>query len=94
MSRNKEDKEHLNNLVELGCCVCLREGHGYSKPEIHHIRSRAGAGQRSKDKEALGLCPPHHRTGGYGVAFHAGKKGFESRYGTEEELLAWTMERI
>jgi hypothetical protein len=94
MARNKADKEHLNKLVELGCCVCLREGFGASPAEVHHIRSRAGAGQRSADMDAIPLCAQHHRTGGYGVAFHAGKKGFESRYGTEEELLAWTMERI
>lgn len=94
MGRTKADKEHLAKLVELGCCVCQREGHGYSQPEIHHIRSRAGAGQRSSDHEAIPLCAAHHRVGGYGIAFHAGKKGFEERYGTEEELLFWTLERI
>lgn len=32
--------------------------------------------------------PPHHRTGGYGVAIHAGQKKWEGIYGTEESLLA------
>lgn len=27
-------------------------------------------------------------TGGHGIAFHAGKQAFESKYGTERELLA------
>ena len=33
------------------------------------------------------LCPEHHRTGGKGVAIHAGQKTWEAIFGTEEELI-------
>jgi hypothetical protein len=36
----------------------------------------------------------HHQHGGYGVAFHAGKKAFEERFGTETELLEWLKARL
>jgi len=37
----------------------------------------------------LPLCPPHHRTGGLGVAIHDGRETWEKRYGSEESLLGW-----
>jgi hypothetical protein len=51
-------------------------------------------GQRASHFDAIGLCPTHHRTGGYGVAIHAGQKEWESRYGTELELLEYTREMM
>ncbi|MDQ7101923.1 Ref family recombination enhancement nuclease [Serratia sp. MF2] len=89
-NRTKKEKEHLEKLVELGCIVCLNEFEVYSLPEIHHIRSGQGAAQRSDDSEAIGLCHPHHRTGGPGVAIHAGQKTWQAKFGTERELLAKT----
>lgn len=88
----KSEKEHLNNLTEVGCIVCLALGYGYSKPEIHHLRHGVGMGQRNAHKKAIPLCHIHHRTGGYGVAFHAGKQAFEEKFGTELELLGKTQE--
>jgi hypothetical protein len=38
----------------------------------------------------LGLCPPHHRIGGHGVAYHAGPETWEENFGTERELLEQT----
>ena len=43
-------------------------------------------GQRNNNYNVIGLCPPHHQTGGHGVAFHAGKEAFEENFGTELEL--------
>lgn len=83
----KAEKEHLNALAELGCIVCLNLGYGKSPAEIHHIRHGVGMGQRNNHKNAIPLCHKHHRTGGYGVALHAGQKAFEDNYGTESELL-------
>lgn len=36
----------------------------------------------------------HHRTGGYGVAIHAGQKTWEKRYGTQRDLLTAIMEKV
>lgn len=88
MMTTKAEKAHLNALADLGCIVCRNLDYGYTQPEIHHIRHGVGMGQRNSHKNAIPLCHKHHRTGGHGVAFHAGKQAFESRYGTEIELLA------
>lgn len=89
-NRTKTDKKYLECISELGCIVCLNLGYEGTPCEIHHIRSGQGAGQRADDTEVIGLCHPHHRTGGYGIAFHAGKRAWEEKHGTERELLAQT----
>jgi hypothetical protein len=42
----------------------------------------------------LPLCHIHHQNGGYGVAFHAGKKEWQKNYGTEAELLEEVARRL
>jgi hypothetical protein len=84
---SKSDKQYFQDLVEIGCIVCKVHFGVYSVPEIHHIRTGQGAGQRANHKRTLPLCPAHHRTGGFGVAIHAGQKTWEGKYGTELELL-------
>ena len=91
---NKREREHLNRLSEMGCCVCTRMGFEPYKAEIHHLRTGQGMSQRSSHFDAIPLCEKHHRTGGYGVAIHAGQKEWESRYGTELELLEYTREMM
>jgi hypothetical protein len=49
---------------------------------------------RASNYDAIPLCHKHHRTGGYGVAFHAGKQAFEDQFGTEGELLEETYELL
>jgi hypothetical protein len=90
----RQDKVRFQKLVDLGCVVCLKEGHGHSQPEIHHIRKGQGMGQRAESAKTIPLCPQHHRVGGYGVALHAGQKEFESRYGDEQSLLEFTNKLI
>lgn len=85
---NKKDREYLSRLADLGCIVPLEDGDCGGLAEIHHIRDGQGLGQRASHHQTLALCAAHHRTGGYGVAFHAGRKEFERKYGTEAELLA------
>jgi hypothetical protein len=46
-----------------------------------------GLGMRNDYKNAIPLCPTHHRTGGHGVAYHAGRLAFEENFGSETELL-------
>lgn len=84
------DKIRFQKLVELGCIVCLRNGYGYSQPEIHHCRFAGSMGKKATSMETLPLCPQHHRLGSYGVAYHAGKVAFEENFGTEESLLQFT----
>jgi len=86
----KAEAAHMAAVADLGCIACIVIDIIGSPAECHHIRSKAGCGQRSSHMDVIGLCPPHHHTGGYGVAFHAGKIAFEQKFGTEEELLERT----
>jgi hypothetical protein len=78
---NKAEREHLAKIASFGCCICS------SPAEIHHIRTGLGMSQRASNYSVLPLCPRHHRLGGFGEAIHAGQREFESRYGSEIELL-------
>jgi hypothetical protein len=77
----KDEKKHLDKVASIGCIICHRPA------EIHHIRNGMGLSQRNSNYNVLPLCPEHHRTGGHGVAIHAGQKTFEANFGTESELL-------
>lgn len=90
----KKEKEYMAKLVQFGCVVCKRFHGVYTEPSIHHIREGMGMGQRNSTENCLPLCPNHHQHGGYGVAFHAGKKAFEKTYCSEMELLDWLKERL
>lgn len=83
----KAERQHLRRVAELGCIVCREQFCVFSPAEVHHLRIGCGAGQRASHYRTIPLCPPHHRTGGYGVAIHAGQKMWEDIYGTEESLL-------
>lgn len=84
---SKAEKEHMSRVVALGCIVCHNIGVMDCPAEIHHIRSGMGMGQRNDHFSTIPLCHTHHRTGQAGIAFHAGSKTWQERYGTEEELL-------
>jgi len=86
----KSDKQWMDDITSLGCVVCRNEGHGPTPAEVHHIRATAGMGQRADNTDSIPLCPPHHRLGGYGVAFHAGPAVWQEQFGTELELLSQT----
>lgn len=83
----KAERDHLSCVVALGCIVCRNLNYGETLAEIHHIRSGQGAALRADNYSSIPLCHPHHRTGGHGVAVHAGKKTWEKNFGTELELL-------
>jgi len=83
----KAEKSHLDKVQRLGCIACMRIGHYGTPAEIHHIRAGQGMSQRADTKSVLPLCPPHHRTGGYGVAYQAGREAWEKTFGTETQLL-------
>lgn len=75
-----DDRAYLKAVASLGCIICG------SPAEVHHIREGVGMAQRNDNWNILPLCPAHHRTGGVGIAFHAGAESFALNYGTEREL--------
>lgn len=86
-SKSKVEKLHLSRVAELRCIVCRNEGLGDSPAEIHHCSSGTGMSVRADNFHVIPLCHTHHRTGGHGVAIHAGRQSWENKYGTETELL-------
>lgn len=89
--------KRLDRLAELGCIVCRRQWGIYTPAEIHHLKGHrwSGMGKRASDEHAIPLCPIHHRHGGGGeVGYHQSPKDFTERYGTQEELLADTIDRM
>jgi hypothetical protein len=77
----------MDTVARLGCIVCRNLDLGQSPAELHHPRSLAGLSQRASNFDVIPLCPGHHRTGGVGVALHAGQRTWEAKFGTEAELL-------
>ncbi|KJC09684.1 hypothetical protein TO64_05330 [Citrobacter freundii] len=86
-SKNKAEQLHLSRVAELRCIVCRNEGLGDSPAEIHHCSSGTGMSVRADNFHVIPLCHTHHRTGGHGVAIHAGRQSWENNFGTETELL-------
>ena len=82
----KNRRSEYEKVASLGCIICK------GLAEIHHLREGSGMGK--KGERIIPLCHPHHRTGGYGVAVHAGKKAFEKNFGTQEELWQKTQQLI
>jgi len=83
-------RAYKSMVADLGCIVDLCG----APAMLHHPRFAAGLSQRSSDWLVIPLCQEHHQTGGHGVAIHAGQTTFERLYGTEEDLLAKTIERV
>ena len=77
------DRARLALVASMPCCVC-----GARPVEVHHVRATVGLGQRAGDDQTIPLCPQHHRTGGFGVAFHAGPREWERQHGPQVEHLA------
>lgn len=88
------ERLHLSRVASLGCIVCRIAGHEFSPAEIHHPRTGMGMSQRASHFDAIPLCHFHHRTGGHGLAIHAGQKTWEAKFGTEKELLAQVKELL
>lgn len=86
-SKNKAEKLHLSRVTDLNCIVFRNEGLGDTPAEIHHCSSGTGMSVRADNFHVIPLCHTHHRTGGHGVAIHAGRQSWENKFGTETELL-------
>lgn len=92
--KTKADQQHLDRVAALGCVVCRNLNYGETPAEIHHCSAGTGLSVRASHRRVIPLCPPHHRTGGHGVAIHAGRRTWEEKYGTEEELLTQTLAEL
>lgn len=90
----KAEQSHMDKVARLGCCVCRNLGDGPTPAELHHIREGQGGAMRASNYEVIPLCPWHHRLGGHGNALHAGQKTWESKFGTERELLEQTWREV
>lgn len=84
--RTKLEEQYLSHVASLGCYACREHGLRDVEAEIHH-KTGAGMGLKASDYESMPLCHPHHRTGGYGVAVHAGVAAWEAKYGTQDEMV-------
>lgn len=92
---NKQEREHMSQVAEIGCIVCelFFDAHG-TPAELHHITKTSGFGARAKHTEVIPLCHMHHRTGGHGVAVHAGVNTWEEKFDTQQNLLKIVNERV
>ena len=85
------EKKWMQQVANYGCIACEIDGL-LSPAEIHHIRKHTGMGLRPSHFDILPLCASHHRTGK--ISVHLGKKAFEKKFGTEEQLQKQLRERI
>ena len=93
-TRTKADKALHDRIAELGCIACHLDGRDNPWVSIHHIDGRT---KPDAHKKVLALCAGHHQdgTGLAGlIAVHPFKAAFEAMYGTQEQLLELTMERL
>ena len=95
-ARTKAEQEDMSLIASIGCIVEINhtDEWGFTNKvfcgkcaELHHPLDGVGIGEKSSDKDVIPLCPEHHRTGGLGVAIHAGQESWERKFGTEAELL-------
>jgi hypothetical protein len=78
-----------DRLASLGCIACLKDGVHNPLVSIHHIDGRTKPGCH---KLVLPLCAGHHQDGTGPdkslIAVHPWKTQFETRYGSQMDLLA------
>lgn len=89
------EKEWMDAIVRIGCCVCIRTGRGPTPASVHHLLD-AGH-RRIGHLDTIPLCYSHHQANlnnSVIVSRHHWKREFETRYGTEHELLEWTINKV
>lgn len=74
----KSEREHMAKVRDLGCIICA------GIPAIHHCET--GRGGRKDHMKVLPLCYAHHQ-GDEGI-HTLGRKKWQAKYGTEQELMA------
>lgn len=81
----KAEKAFHNRIAQIGCIACRMEGIENNHVSIHHIDGRTKPGSHYK---VLPLCAVHHQHGTDEFpSVHPWKARFESKYGSQLELL-------
>ena len=93
---NQEDQAYLDAITELGCIACRLDGKGKVPAEVHHPRSGTGLALKAPHKDAVPLCPSHHRGTEHPrvSSIHLAPNHFKSHYGTERELWEMTQQLL
>lgn len=79
----KKDREYWDQIAQLGCIIGPRGCYG--RITIQHCGT--GIGRRKDHKKVIPLCWGHH-LGREGIdGKHISKPVWESKYGTEEQLI-------
>ncbi|MBT8449597.1 MAG: Ref family protein [Gammaproteobacteria bacterium] len=84
----------MDAILEMGCVICKKEMGVFSPTEIHHIDGKTKPDCHLK---TIPLCYRHHRAGEDNEIYtsrHPTKRRFEDRYGSEQDLLDWTRNKI
>ena len=90
----KSEGEWMDAICQLGCIACREMGISGTPAEVHHLLKGA---RRIGHLFTIPLCTQHHRGGRNDaeiVSRHPWRRAFESRYGTELELLEKTKELV
>ena len=94
----KVETEHLLAVKALGCYVGIHfpEERQYCSgyAEAHHITDY---GRRISHRHTIGLCFNHHHAQtplATGCSVHKGKRMFERMFGTQEDMLKWTWDKL
>ena len=93
-TKTKAEKNHLSAVASLGCIVCRKFFFAETPAEVHHITTHTGMGKKASHFETIPLCHKHHRTGGHGVALHAGVQTWEAKFGKQTDLLKETLQDV
>jgi Recombination enhancement, RecA-dependent nuclease len=92
-THTKAEKEHLNRVQALGCCICSRLGYPDSPALIHHVHVNFGWG-RTSHFDVIPLCQIHHSSPNESV-HGMGRAEFTAMFGISElELLAEVKEKV
>lgn len=96
----KAESEHMAKVASLGCYVWNnfpdRRKECGNGIEVHH-KTGCGMAKRASHYETMPLCFNHHSAQTplkFGKAVHKGTKSFEERYGTQDQMIEWTLKKI
>lgn len=95
-TKTKAEKEHHAAISQLPCYIYEHfpeyQHECGGRLEVHH---QTGRGR--DHMKCMPLCTNHHSPMTplpLGCAVHKGKKIFEKRYATQEEMVRWTNEQL
>ena len=83
----KAERQYMERVASLRCSVC----NAY-EVTVHHCRINTGMGVRPSHYQTIPLCHFHHQ-GAEGI-HTIGKKTWEAKYGTQQEMLEKTKELL